>query len=419
VLVFTEIFISYLSFGTIMIQKSAFDFFEEYLEKKSLFKNADALTLKFNPECISHRDQEVNLLAQILAPALKNIKPSNVFIYGKPGTGKTLVVKNVLNSMEQISSQRNIPLKSIYLNCKLQNVADTEYRILAQLAREFGRDIPSTGLPTNEVYNEFNSALDASAKLVILILDEIDVLVHKCGDNILYNLTRINESLKNSSIALVGISNDINFKNNLEPRVKSSLGEEEVIFSPYDAIQLKEILDQRATLAFSENSYDELVIAKCAAYAAQQHGDARRAIALLRVAGELAERSNKNLTEEFVDLAEKQLEKDTVMEVIKNLTLQSKMVFYSIISILKNRVTPAFTGEIFESYKKLCSKNGIDCLTQRRLSDLIGELDSLGMINADIISKGRYGRTREINLGIDKDYANKISISLCEDLELK
>lgn len=402
-----------------MVQKSAFDFFEEYLKRKSLFKNADALTLKFTPGNIPHREQEINLIAQIMAPSLKNIKPSNIFIYGKPGTGKTLVVKNVLNSMDKIAVSRDIPLKTIYLNCKMHNVADTEYRVIAQLAREFGKDIPSTGLPTNEVYNEFNNALDCSNKLVLLVLDEIDVLVKKCGDNILYNLTRINESLKNSSISLVGISNDVNFKNNLEPRVKSSLGEEEVIFAPYDALQLREILEQRAKLAFNIESFNEVVISKCAAYAAQQHGDARRAIALLRVAGELAERSNKELSEEYVDLAEKQLERDTVMELIKNLTIQSKLVFYSIVSILKNRVTPAFTGEIFECYKKLCAKNNIDCLTQRRLSDLISELDSLGLINADIISKGRYGRTREIMLAIDKDYANKITISLFDDLDLK
>ena len=402
-----------------MVQMSAFDFFEEYLDKPTLFKNAEALTLKFNPDNISHRDNEVNLIAQILAPALKSIKPSNIFIYGKPGTGKTLVVKNVLNNLGKISDSKNIALKLIYLNCKMHNVADTEYRVVAQIAREFGRDIPVTGLPTNEVYNEFNSAIDEKKQVVILVLDEIDVLINKCGDNILYNLTRINEDLKNANLSIVGISNDINFKNRLEPRVKSSLGEEEIIFSPYDALQLREILQQRAELAFNENSFDELVIPKCSAYAAQQHGDARRAIALLRVAGELAERNNEKLLEKYVDLAERQLEKDNVMELSKNLTLQLKLVFYSILSNLKNRVTPAFTGEIFEVYNHLCEKNNIDVLTQRRLSDLIGELDMLGLINAKVISKGRYGRTREISLAVDKDYINKLQILLEDDLEIK
>ncbi|MBN1923644.1 MAG: orc1/cdc6 family replication initiation protein [Nanoarchaeota archaeon] len=402
-----------------MVQMSAFDFFEEYLDKPSLFKNPDALTLKFNPDNIPHRDKEINLIAQILAPALKQVKPSNIFIYGKPGTGKTLVVKNVLKNMEKISGSKNIPLKLIYLNCKMQNVADTEYRVVAQISREFGKDVPITGLPTNEVYNEFFSVVDDTKQVVILVLDEIDVLINKCGDNILYNLTRINENLNNAVLSIIGISNDVNFKNNLEPRVKSSLGEEEIIFNPYDALQLKEILHQRAELAFNESSFDPLVIAKCAAYAAQQHGDARRAIALFRVAGELAERANKILSEEFVDMAEKQLEKDTVMELVKNLTLQSKLVFYSIISSLKNRVTPAFTGEIFEFYNHICNRNGLDVLTQRRLSDLIGELDMLGLINAKVISKGRYGRTREISLAVDADYVNKISIWLEDDLELK
>ncbi len=402
-----------------MAQKSAFDFFEEYLDKPSLFKNAEALTVKFTPETIPHRDEEINLLAQILAPALKMIKPSNIFIYGKPGTGKTLVVKNVLDNLIKVSSAKNIPLKAIYLNCKMHNVADTEYRVIAQITREFGKEVPITGLPTNEIYNEFFNVVDEKKQIVIIVLDEVDVLINKCGDNILYNLTRINENLKNALVSIVGISNDINFKSNLEPRVKSSLGEEEVIFNPYDAIQLKEILQQRAELAFNENSYDPEVVAKCAAYAAQQHGDARRAIALLRVAGELAERSGNRLTEKFVDLAEKQLERDNIMEIVKNLTLQSKLVLYSILKILKNRVTPTFTGEIFEVYNAICKKNGIDSLTQRRLSDLIGELDMLGLINAKVISKGRYGRTREISLAIDNNYITRLMIWISNDLELK
>jgi len=402
-----------------MVQMSAFDFFEEYLEKPSLFKNAEALTLKFNPDNIPHRNQEINLVAQILAPALKTIKPSNIFIYGKPGTGKTVVVKDVLNNLNRISESKNIPLKTIYLNCKMNSVADTEYRVIAQIVREFGRDVPVTGLPTNEVYNELFSVIDEKKQIIILVLDEVDVLINKCGDTILYNLTRINESLNNACISIVGISNDINFKNNLEPRVKSSLGEEEIVFSPYDALQLKDILNQRAELAFNENSFSASVIDKCSAYAAQQHGDARRAIALLRVAGELAERSNSKLTEEFVDLAETQLERDNVMELVKNLTLQLKLVFYAILSSLKNKVTPASTGEIFDVYNILCGRNNIDVLTQRRLSDLIGELDMLGLINAKVVSKGRYGRTREISLAVDRDYVNKIIIWMEDDLELK
>jgi len=263
------------------------------------------------------------------------------------------------------------------------------------------------------------SVIDEKKQIIILVLDEVDVLINKCGDTILYNLTRINESLNNACISIVGISNDINFKNNLEPRVKSSLGEEEIVFSPYDALQLKDILNQRAELAFNENSFSASVIAKCSAYAAQQHGDARRAIALLRVAGELAERSNSKLTEEFVDLAETQLERDNVMELVKNLTLQLKLVFYAILSSLKNKVTPASTGEIFDVYNILCGRNNIDVLTQRRLSDLIGELDMLGLINAKVVSKGRYGRTREISLAVDRDYVNKIIIWMEDDLELK
>ena len=172
-------------------------------------------------------------------------------------------------------------------------VANTEYRLIAELARFFGEEVASTGLPTDEVYKIFLKALDKEKVLFIIILDEIDQLLHKAGNEILYSLTRINPQLENSEIGLIGISNDLMFTDNLDPRVKSSLSEEEILFPPYNAIQLQAILKVRAAKAFRKEAIAEGVLEKCAAYAAREHGDARRALELLRVSGELTERKNE------------------------------------------------------------------------------------------------------------------------------
>jgi cell division control protein 6 len=231
-------------------------------------------------------------IAEVLAPSLKMDRPSNLFIYGKTGTGKTVCVRYTLNKIKEIADQRSIPLRFVYLNCKLKKVADTEYRLVAELARELGKAIPPTGLPTDEVYKIFFDALDSREQLVILVLDEIDQLVKKAGDDTLYNLTRINSELKNAQVSLIGISNDLQFTESLDPRIKSSLSEEEEVFPPYNAFQIRDILNQRKILAFKNGVVEEGVIEKCAAYAARDHGDARRALELLRVAGEIAERSD-------------------------------------------------------------------------------------------------------------------------------
>ncbi len=378
-------------------QKGLNNFFESYLKKESLFKNKKVLQSSFIPEVIPHREDQVKQIAQVIAPSLKTEKPSNLFIYGKSGAGKTLSVKHIAQEMMKIASANSISLSIIYVNCKLKKTADTEYRLVAQLAREMEKTIPATGLPTEEVYKIFFDAIDSKKQLVILVLDEIDQLVKKAGDEVLYNLTRINEELKNSQISLVGISNDLVFVDSLDPRVKSSLSEEEVFFPPYNAIQLQEILVQRAKQAFREDTIEEGVLAKCAAYAAREHGDARRALELLRVSGEVAERNNsEKLTIKHIDEAEDKIEKDRVLDIITTQPRQFQLTLYSILSV--NPKGAVFTGEIYEIYKKLCEQTNTRPLTQRRVSDIIGELDMLGIINAKVISKGRYGRTREIEL---------------------
>ncbi|MCP3686263.1 MAG: ORC1-type DNA replication protein [bacterium] len=402
-----------------MGEKELVNFFENFLDKESLFTNKQVLQVSYLPEDVIHRNEQRKQMAAILAPALKLEKPSNLFIYGKTGTGKTVSTKNIINDILHVSKKNNTPLKVIYINCKLKKIADTEYRLIAQLARECGKSIPATGLPTDEVYKIFYDTIEKEKQMVIIVLDEIDQLVKKTGDSILYNLTRIHEELKKSQIALVGISNDMVFIDSIDPRVKSSLSEEEVVFPPYNAPELQDILRQRANNAFKGEVIEEGVIEKCAAYAAREHGDARRALELLRVAGEIAERNNfLKIKLSHIDDAENKMERDRLLDILKTQPKQVQAVLYSIVSISAKKKNQIFTGEVYEFYKNVCSRTDLRPLTQRRISDVIAELDMLGIINVRVISKGRYGRTREISLEIPHTTAPKIKRLLEDTLQV-
>jgi len=393
-------------------------FFEEYLSKDPLFVNKKILQSNYTPNNIPHRDEQIKQLAKVLAPALRKDKPSNVFIYGKTGSGKTCVSQYVVNEIYNTCKKNKLDVNIFYLNCKMKKVADTEYRLIAELARGFGAKVPSTGLPTEEVYKIFIETIESKNQLLILILDEIDQLVKKVGDGILYNLTRLNGELKNSEMAFIGISNDLMFTEGMDPRVRSSLSEEELVFPPYNALQLQDILKQRAKGAFRKGVIGEGVIEKCSAYAAREHGDARRALELLRVAGELAERDNATKVNiKYIDEGENKIERDRVLDIIKTQPKQQQLTTYSILEF-NNKGKKIFTGEIYEYYMDLCKTVGLKPLTQRRISDIIAELDMLGIINSRVISKGRYGRTREIQVLIPSSNLVKIKQALKEGLGL-
>ncbi|HII30287.1 TPA: ORC1-type DNA replication protein [Candidatus Woesearchaeota archaeon] len=397
------------------------NFFERFFKQDSLFINKRVLQSNYTPETIPHRDEQISQIAEILAPALKMERPSNVFIYGKTGTGKTLSTRYITQQLLNMAAEKGADLRVVYVNCKLKRVADTEYRLVAQLIRDFGQEIPATGLPTDEVYKIFFDILDSKRQLIILVLDEIDQLIKKTGDEPLYNLTRINEELKKSQISLIGISNDLVFIDKIDPRVKSSLSEEELVFPPYNALQIQDILKLRAKTAFKPGVISEGVIEKCAAYAAREHGDARRALELLRVAGEVAERSGvERVGIQHIDEADEKIEKDRVFDIVATQPKQFQATLYSILttgasSKGKNLI---FTGEIYENYKKLCQQIGLRPLTQRRVSDVIAELDMLGIINAKVISKGRYGRTREVSIATPPSSLPKIQKLLEDSLGL-
>jgi len=358
------------------------------------------------PERLPHREEQIKRFGETVAPVLKGARCSNVFIYGKTGTGKTAVTKYVLNHLGAKAKEFNAPISFRYVNCRL---AGTEYRVFASLCQSLCVSVPFTGLSVGEVFERFRTALDASKIIFIIVLDEIDALIKARGDIILYELTRINETLSLSKVSLIGVSNDLRLKEFLDPRVLSSLSEEEIVFRPYDAGELKNILSERAQLAFHNDAMSEGALSLCAALAAAEHGDARRALDLLRVAGEVAERKDADVVvEEHVRDAEKRIEHNRVVEALRGLTLHSKLAILSVFHLGRANVHRAITGEIYEVYNELCGELGVTPLTQRRVSTLINELDAAGLLNATVISMGRYGRTKRIRLEVTRTLISEV-----------
>jgi cell division control protein 6 len=379
--------------------------FKKYLASNKIFRDREVLRHSYRPQILPHRKPQIDNVASILAPSLRNETPSNILIYGKTGTGKTACVRYVGSELEKASSNMGTTCRIVHLNCE---VIDTQYRVLAQIAKnldgfnEVSSDkirthIPMTGWPTDQVYAELKNQLEAGGGVLVIVLDEIDKLVKKSGDDTLYNLTRINSDLKNSKVSIIGISNDLGFKDFLDPRVLSSLSEEEIVFPPYNAPQLVDILAQRSDAAFMEGAIAEDVIPLCSALAAQEHGDARRALDLLRISGELADRDDSNqVNAEHVKQAQAKIETDSMIECIATLPTQSKLILFSML-VLEQLGQNIFTsGEVSRIYQDIAPTIELDVLTHRRITDLISELNMLGVINTRVVSRGRYGRTKEM-----------------------
>jgi len=369
---------------------------------KSLIKNRNILHYTYIPNTIYHRDLEQKQVTQSLLPILKQSRPSNLLVYGKPGTGKTLIVKKILSKIQERVEKSNFPIKLIYTNSKEET---TLYGLLVSFGRQLGlseKELPGTGLAISEVFKRLLKTIDNNKLNAIFVIDEIDYLAHlvsKTGKDILYQLTRANERLEHGTLTLVGISNDLTFKERLDPRVISSLGEEEIVFTNYTVDQIHKILEDRINQAFIEGAVDESALNLCSAMAGREHGDARRAIDLLRVAGEIAEREQSTkILEEHIRAASQKIEENKETTALHSYPLHEKLVIIAVM-----RSSDLSTGEIYSAYKNLCKAVRQNELTQRRVTQMLSEIEMSGIISGRIIHQGIHGRTKKFKLTIHPD----------------
>ena len=355
--------------------------FEEILGQDSLFVDRRAFDHAFEPARLPHREHEVDSLVRNLVDALNGHIPSNMLLYGVPGSGKTVVTRFVLSQLREKGSEMGQPVKTYEINCR--NV-DTKYRVVqtiaTQLAQRGDVPVPFTGWPTDRVLETVVSRMNRIGGVHIIVLDEIDNLVEKGGDDLLYALTSLNTLLVDGRCSIIGISNDLHFTQHLDPRVSSRLSQEDIVFHPYVATEIQNILSERASMGIKEGVLDDGVIRLCSALAAQEHGDARRALDLLRISVQKAEqRAQGNVDTKHVRLAQSQLEYDQVTPVIKTLPLHQKLVLFSICLNEENGLRNISTGEVYRTYSEACSKIGTEPLTTRRVSSLLNELDTMGL----------------------------------------
>ena len=395
--------------------ESKSNIFDSLSHDERIFKNREALSSTYIPKHFPHREEEIGNIANILKPALNGSRPSNILIYGQTGTGKTAVAKFICEQITAKANDEDKKIHTAYINCKQTN---TTYSILSNIgkaySKEWEEEIPIAGWRIDKVYAEVKQKAKENGGIVILVLDEIDALVNKSGDDILYHLTSLNSDLENSKISIIGISNDVKFTSWLDPRVKSRLGEESLAFAPYNAPQIEEILYERSKIAFKENVVEPLVVSYCSSKAAQEHGDVRKALDLLRISAELADREEREIvTARYVNLAQNVMENDQVKNIISTLPIQNKATFASIIVNQGSRKNgQQTTGEVYETYSRICNIFKLEILTQRRISNLISELDMQGLIHAKTVSLGRQGRTKYISLAIEE---NQLKIVMKND----
>ncbi len=384
--------------------------FTQYMAKRNqIVKNKKILQSSYIPDNLPHRKDKIDEVVEILAPALNKDKPSNILIIGKTGTGKTAVMNYIGKELKK-ADEEGVNCSFIYVNCE---VVDTPYGILYnisnQIITDISKKIPFTGWSLDKILNEMSVYIEKEDKIFIIVLDEIDRSIQKNGEDIFYYLTSINEVLQKSKISIIGITNNAKFTEFLNPKIRSRLGEEKIIFPPYKVDQLKDILSERAEFAFDKGVLEDDVIPYCAALSAQEMGDARRALDLLRISADIAERNGDNkVTCAHVRSAKNKIELDAVSEVIKTLTVQSKTVLMSIILNSEENLDHMTTGEVYTKYKFICEVIGQSVLSQRRVASLISELDMLGIIHARVKSFGKLGRTKEIELNTPKEIVNMI-----------
>lgn len=363
---------------------------DEQLSRENQFA---VLTEIFNANV---RNREIREIVNHFAPVFQGGHPNHLSALGKTGTGKTITLLYLLQEFRQLCTDRGIPFQQFHLDlcCPVPC-----FRALNTLACNMGASRNyKRGISLDELMNSIERQLGALDGYVVIFVDEADNVRTDTDTFFKFLVKRLPQRI-DAKLILLFASNRLNWADNLDPRIKSCLKMRELIFEPYNADSLQKILQIRVDKALRVDLVDEGVIAKIAAHCSRNHGDARKAVDLLSRSARLASENGQHITLDIVDQASNEIERDKYLAMVKTCPKQLQAALYATLAgKVKGRAL--HTGDAYLCYTDFCREVGQQVLTQRAFTDLVSELDMYGFLRARTVSRGRYGRTKEIYVSL-------------------
>lgn len=361
----------------------------------TLFANKEVLNESYQPEAILERDQEIEEYRYALQDVLFGRDPENIMLYGKAGLGKTAVTTYMMNALsEEVEAREQADDLHIHkVNCNGKTLFIVVRTLVNQLLPEDASSFPKRGLGTGDAFGELYQQLDRIGGTHLFVFDEIDHLDEV--DTLLYELPRArsNAHLTAARVGIIGISNNYTFRKSLSPKVKDTLMEDEISFSPYDATELRTILRDRAERAFVEEGWDRSAIGMASAISAQDMGNARQAIDLLRVGGEVAERRDDScVTDEHIETARELVQRGRLVNRIRDQTDHAQYILETIARLEERGDTPVRSKEVQERYEQVAQSWATSPLTSlKSIQDHLSDLHMLGFLRRNERNQGLNG----------------------------
>ena len=361
---------------------------------------------------VFHRNirlKQIRRLASFLAPVVGGTLPANLLIYGPSGTGKSVTCLHFLDTLESMCSAKDVPLRYFYVDLTTPRTCFGAFNELA-IALDGSTRRYRKGIALEHMQEKIIAALGTIEGFCCILIDEADNITVD-SDIFLTFLAKTLPKKVPVRIFYVFLTNRIEWEKNLDPRILSVLKKQDMIFEPYDAMDLVEILRLRVEKALDVTKVEEAAIRKIAAYASRETGDARKAVELLAKAVTVAEETTGLLSETEVDTAEHSLEVDKTEELIGSLAIQQRLALKACYTGLRQHKGKMSTGTAYEWYRRVCENEGAQTLTQRRFSDMVSFMDLYGLLSARVTSKGRYGKTREISSSLPRKLVEGMLVS--------